>query len=90
MAADSVRSLSFDALTDMLGEIIAYANLGDENNPAPGKERLLEAANSLALMIDRADLGMAYNCQQNCSTNRNALEIERADESYIGTVCCWC
>jgi PKD repeat protein len=76
IAADSVRSLAYGALEDMLSEITTYANLGDENNPAPGKVRLLEAANSLALIMDRANENMSFDCQQNCSTNRNALELE--------------
>jgi hypothetical protein len=35
--ADEVRALAFDALTDMHAEILNYASLGGENNPAPGK-----------------------------------------------------
>ena len=76
VAADEVRALAFDALTDMHAEILNYASLGGENNPAPGKQRLMDAADSLAQILTRADLSMAYNCQQNCSDNRNALELE--------------
>ena len=74
--ADNVRAVAYDALTEMLDEIIAYAARGGDQNPAPGRERILEAANSLSTMLEGADLGMAYDCQQNCSSNRNALEIE--------------
>ena len=76
VAADEVRALAFDALNDMHAEILSYASLGGENNPAPGKQRLIDAADSLAQILTRADLSMAYNCQQNCSTNQNALELE--------------
>ena len=76
VAADGVRAIAYDALEDMLTEIIAYADRGGAQSPSPGKERIIEAATSLAEMLERANQGMAYNCQQDCSSNRNALEIE--------------
>ena len=71
-----MRALAFDALTAMREEMQSFADRGTEEQPPPGLERMLEAIASLDRILERADESMAYNCQQNCSSNRNAVEIE--------------
>jgi PKD repeat protein len=75
-AAEAVRVRTYDALDTMLTEMMAYAATGGDADPAPGRDRMADAAQVLTSILSRADLNMTYDCQQDCSDNSNALEIE--------------
>jgi hypothetical protein len=79
--AEVVRANSYSALSSMLDEIESYIDRGGNNDPAPGRAELQNAATSLRTMLERAEYRIDYQvCDSDqgdlCANSRSTLEIE--------------
>ena len=74
--ANIVRADTYEALSEMRREMEAFASRGGNADPAPGRDRILDAIASLEVILERGELNISYDCNQNCSDNENALLIE--------------
>jgi hypothetical protein len=77
--AETVRAIAYEALEEMLAEMIAYAGRGNIAEEPPAKAEMLIAIDSLRDMLVRAEYNMGTDCnvaEETCANNQSALEIE--------------